>query len=156
MVPMAQMMLARAAGKQMARVIGYAAVPVVLGPVLAGVILQHASWRWLFLINLPTGLVAIVLAVLFLPNEREETKLRELDLAGLAVLSPGLVLFLYGSEHIGEHIGLLALLISIVLFVVFFRAAQRKGVRAVIDLNLFRGYGCLSRFDVLQAKGLLH
>src|ERR1700733_13959424 len=68
MAPMTQMMIARAAGKHMARVIGYAAVPVMLGPllgpVIAGAILQHASWRWLFLINLPVGALAIVLAIL--------------------------------------------------------------------------------------------
>ena len=102
MAPMAQMMMARVAGKHMARIIGYAAVPVmlgpILGPVIAGAILQHASWRWLFLVNLPVGVLAIVLAVLFLPNDREETRSRELDLAGFALLSPGLVLFLYGSS----------------------------------------------------------
>jgi len=142
MAPMAQMMMARAAGKHMARIIGYAAVPVmlgpILGPVIAGAILQHASWRWLFLVNLPVGVLAIVLAILFLPNDREETRPRELDLPGFALLSPGLVLFLYGSEHLGERIGLTALLISIVLLAFFFRMAIRKGDRALIDLQLFK------------------
>src|ERR1700683_4915928 len=119
MAPMAQMMMARAAGKHMARLMGYAAVPIlmgpILGPVIAGAILQHASWRWLFLVNLPVGVLAIVLAVLFLPNDRGETRSRELDLAGFVLLSPGLVLFLYGSDHLGERIGLTALLVSIVL-----------------------------------------
>src|ERR1700688_4127334 len=142
MAPMAQMMMARAAGKHMARIIGYAAVPVmlgpILGPVIAGAILQHASWRWLFLVNLPVGVLAIVLAVLFLPNDREETKSRELDLPGFALLSPGLVLFLYGSDHLGERIGLTTLLISIVLLATFFRTAIRKGDKALIDLQLFK------------------
>jgi EmrB/QacA subfamily drug resistance transporter len=142
LAPMAQMMVARAAGKHMARIIGYAAVPVmlgpILGPVIAGAILQHASWRWLFLVNLPVGVLAIVLAVLFLPNDREETRPRELDLPGFALLSPGLVLFLYGSDHLGERIGLTALLLSIVLLALFFRMAIRKGDRALIDLQLFK------------------
>ena len=84
MAPMTQMMIARAAGKHMARVIGYAAVPVMLGPllgpVIAGAILQYASWRWLFLVNLPVGAVAIILAIFLLPSDREETKHRDLDL----------------------------------------------------------------------------
>src|ERR1700735_454610 len=142
MAPMAQMMIARAAGKHMARIIGYAAVPVmlgpILGPVIAGAILQHASWRWLFLVNLPVGVLAIVLTVLFLPNDREETRSRELDLPGFALLSPGLVLFLYGSDHLGERIGLVALLISLVLLTLFFRMAIRKGDKALIDLQLFK------------------
>ena len=68
LAPMAQMVVARAAGKQMARVISVAALPVLLapllGPVVAGAILQFASWRWLFLVNLPVGVVALVLASL--------------------------------------------------------------------------------------------
>jgi EmrB/QacA subfamily drug resistance transporter len=142
MAPMTQMMMARAAGKHMARLMGYAAVPIligpILGPVIAGAILQHASWRWLFLVNVPVGVLAIVLAVLFLPDDREETRSRELDLPGFALLSPGLVLFLYGSDHLGERIGLTALLVSIVLLMLFFRMAIRKGDRALIDLELFK------------------
>src|ERR1700690_4500371 len=109
MAPLAQMMIVRAAGRHTARVFGYAAIPILLGPllgpVLAGAILQHASWRWLFLVNLPVGALAIVLAIFFLPNDREETKQRDLDMAGFALLSPGPVLFLYGWAHMGAHIG---------------------------------------------------
>ena len=143
LAPMTQMMIARAAGKHMARVIGYAAVPVmlgpILGPVIAGTILQFASWRWLFLVNLPVGAVAIMLAIFFLPNDREETKQRDLDLVGLALLSPGLVLFLYGSDHVGERIGQVTLALSVVLLAMFFKVAIRKGDRALIDLRLFKG-----------------
>ena len=64
---------------------------------------------------------------------------RELDVVGFVLLSPGLVLFLHGSDHIGERIGLLTLLLSIVLLATFFRMAIRKGDRALIDLQLFRG-----------------
>jgi MFS family permease len=107
--------------------------------VIAGAILQHASWRWLFLINLPVGALAVVLAAHFLPGDREETRPRDLDLAGLALLSPGLVLFLYGTDHLGERTGLVVLIVSIVLLATFFRAAARKGDGALIDLRLFRG-----------------
>src|SRR6202790_1802616 len=142
MAPMTKLMMARAAGKHMARLMGYAAVPIligpILGPVIAGAILQHASWRWLFLVNVPVGVLANVLAVLFLPNDREETTSRELDLPAFALLSPGLVLFLYGSDHLGERSGLTTLLISIVLLAAFFRMAIRKGDKALIDLQLFK------------------
>src|SRR6204780_515801 len=143
MAPMAQMMIARAAGKHMTRVMGYAAVPImlgpILGPVIAGAILQHASWRWLFLVNLPVGALAIILAIFFLPNDREETKQRNLDLVGFALLSPGLMLFLYGSDHMDERIGQVTLALSVVLLAMFFKVAIRKGDRALIDLRLFKG-----------------
>src|ERR1700723_2046637 len=143
LAPVGQMMIARAAGKHMTRIIGYAAVPVmlgpILGPVIAGAILQFASWRWLFLVNLPVGALAIILAIFFLPNDREETKRRDLDLVGFALLSPGLVLFLYGSDHMGERIGQITLALSVVLLATFFKVAVRKGHRALIDLQLFKG-----------------
>jgi len=143
LAPMAQMMMARHAGKHMVRVMGYAAVPIlfapILGPVIAGAILQYASWRWLFLINLPVGVLAVVLAVLILPKDHEELRPRDLDLVGLALLSPGLVLFLYGSDHLGNRTGLGALLVSIALLAAFFSTAAKKGDRALIDLRLFKG-----------------
>src|ERR1700727_1887348 len=142
MAPMAQMMLARVAGRHMARVLGYAAVPIllapILGPVIAGAILQHASWRWLFLVNLPVGALASVLAIFFLPHDREETQRRDLDLVGFALLSPGLVLFLYGSDHMGARIGQMTVVLSVILLAMFFKVAIRKGDRALIDLQLFK------------------
>jgi hypothetical protein len=50
----------------------------VLGPIIAGAILQCASWRWLFLVNLPLGAIALLLVVLFLPSDRHETTRRTL------------------------------------------------------------------------------
>jgi EmrB/QacA subfamily drug resistance transporter len=109
LAPMAQMMLARAAGKHLARVMGYAALPIllgpILGPVLAGTILQHASWRWLFLVNVPVCLAGIVLAALCLPDDSGERRVRAFDGFGFALLTPGLVLFLYGSDHLQETTG---------------------------------------------------
>ena len=142
LAPMAQMMVARVAGKQMARIAGYASMPVLLapllGPVVAGAILQYASWRWLFLVNVPVGVIAITLAVLFLPNDRDERRPRDLDLVGLALLSPALVLFLYSADHIGEPMGLALFLLSLVLIAAFVWTALRQGKKALIDLQLFR------------------
>lgn len=143
MAPLAQMMMARTAGKHMASVLGFAALPILiaplLGPVLAGTLLQFASWRWLFLLNLPVGALAFVLATLFLPPDRAEAKPRGLDLVGLALLSPGLVLFLYGSEHVRNRDGLAALAGSALLLIAFFEWARRKKGRAIVDLQLFTG-----------------
>ncbi|WP_414442132.1 DHA2 family efflux MFS transporter permease subunit [Burkholderia sp. 22PA0106] len=143
LAPMTQMMIARAAGKQMARVAGYMALPVllapVLGPVIAGVILQYTSWRWLFLVNLPVGVVALLLVVLFLPNDRNETTRRTLDWLGLALLSPGLVMFLYGSERLDDTAGRIILAGSVAMMVSFLWTARRKGDDALIDLRLFKG-----------------
>jgi EmrB/QacA subfamily drug resistance transporter len=142
LAPMTQMMMARAAGKRLASVLGIAAIPILiaplLGPVTAGAILQFASWRWLFLVNVPVGALALSLAILFLPNDRDETNPRDLDFTGLALLSPGLVLFLYGSDHIRDRDGLVILAASMLLFVAFFKWATKKGEKAIVDLRLFK------------------
>ena len=142
LAPMAQLMMARAAGKQMARVLSLAVLPVLLapllGPVIAGAILRFASWRWLFLVNLPVGVLALGLAMLFLPPDRGETRPRNLDLIGLALLSPGLVLFLYGTDHLGERAGTVALVGATIMLALFCRTAIGKGDAALIDLRLFR------------------
>ncbi len=111
----------------------------VLGPMIAGAILQYASWRWLFLVNLPIGMIALVLVILFLPNDRDETTRRSLDWFGLALLSPGLVLFLYGSERLHQTAGRVLLAGGIAMMAAFLWTARRKGDNALIDLRLFRG-----------------
>jgi EmrB/QacA subfamily drug resistance transporter len=143
MAPMAQLIIARTAGKHFMRVVGYVAVPVlpgpIVGPVIAGAILQHMSWRWLFLINLPIGIFAVALTVLFLPNGVGMPSVtREFDLTGFLLLSPGLVLFLYGSDHLRQHGGIAALLISVLLVAAFLRKAWREREHPLIDLQLFR------------------
>jgi MFS family permease len=143
MAPMTQLTLARVAGKHLVRVVGYAAVPVllgpILGPVIAGAILQHATWHWLFLINLPIGILAVVLASLFLPDDDDKKEAAKgLDLIGFLLLSPGLVLFLYGSDHLGEQTGVTTILLSIILLAAFVFKASKDRQRALIDLqNVF-------------------
>lgn len=142
MAPMAQMMIARAAGNQMARVAGIATVPILLapllGPIIAGAILQYASWRWLFLVNVPVGAVGAGLALAFLPDDRQERRDRELDVLGLALLSPALALFLYSTDHLTEPLGLSLLALSVLLLGIFLWNAHRKGDKALIDLRQFR------------------
>jgi EmrB/QacA subfamily drug resistance transporter len=141
LAPMAQLIMVRAAGQRMARVFGVAAMPILLapllGPVIAGALLRFLSWRWLFFVNLPFGILAIALAALFLPHDRDERRLRSLDLIGLGLLSPCLVLFLYGSERT-DPFGLSVLALSALLFVVFFWWARRQKDDAIIDLRLFK------------------
>lgn len=138
LAPMAQMMIARAAGRHVARVISIGAIPIligpILGPVVAGAVLQHASWRWIFLINLPIGVVATALAIWVLPRDAHETKRRPLDVTGLLLLSPGLVLFLDSLERTRA----IELAAALALLAAFVWHANRRGAGALVDVALFR------------------
>ena len=72
-LPTGQLMIAEAAGpKRMGRVMSVVAVPTmlapILGPTIGGVILQNASWRWIFFVNLPIGVLAVIASLRSLPN----------------------------------------------------------------------------------------
>jgi EmrB/QacA subfamily drug resistance transporter len=149
LAPMAQMMIARVAGRHMARVMGYTVVPIliapILGPVIAGAILKYASWPWLFYLNLPVGVLALALAAKLLPGDQASIQKRPFDFLGFILISPGLAGLLYGLEHasgqragLANPIGTISLVAGGVLLLAFTRHAVRKKEAALIDVWLFK------------------
>ena len=72
-LPIGQLMMADVAGpKRMGRVMSIVAVPAmlapILGPTIGGLILDNASWRWIFFVNVPIGVIAVIAAVRILPR----------------------------------------------------------------------------------------
>ncbi|MGH2875904.1 MAG: MDR family MFS transporter, partial [Solirubrobacteraceae bacterium] len=104
-LPVGQLMMAEAAGpKRMGRVMSVVAVPAmlapILGPMIGGLILQHLAWRWIFYVNVPIGVIAVIAAARILPSvARQPTE--ALDYRGLAMLATGLPLITYGLAEIG-------------------------------------------------------
>jgi EmrB/QacA subfamily drug resistance transporter len=141
LAPMTQLMLARIAGKHMARVMGYTAVPVlvapILGPVVAGAILKYAAWPWLFYVNLPVGILAVALAAFLLPRDEAAFQKRPFDFLGFVLISPGLACLLYGLEHVAHRDGILILLAGLICLGAFVWDAIRKKHAALIDLRVF-------------------
>jgi EmrB/QacA subfamily drug resistance transporter len=147
-LPVGQTILAQAAGPQrMGRVMSVIGVPMllgpVLGPVLGGAIIGAASWRWVFFVNVPVGVVALVAAQRLLPDARPRLGLR-LDLRGLALLSPGIALFLYGMTRVANAIDAPAIEASasgVILVALFICHSIARGEDALIDVALFRRRG---------------
>jgi EmrB/QacA subfamily drug resistance transporter len=104
-LPVAQLIMAEAAGpKRMGRVMSIIAVPAmlapILGPTLGGLIIQNASWRWIFYVNVPIGVFGFVTALRMLPRVPRE-KVDRLDVRGLLLMATGLPLFTYGLAEVG-------------------------------------------------------
>jgi EmrB/QacA subfamily drug resistance transporter len=105
-LPIGQSVLARAAGPQrMGRVMSVIGVPTVmgpiLGPVLGGLIVSNFSWRWIFYINVPIGIVTLVLSSKFLTAGKQERITTSFDGWGFALLSPGLAALVYSLSEVG-------------------------------------------------------
>ncbi|MDX6472396.1 MAG: hypothetical protein QOK22_1212 [Gaiellaceae bacterium] len=146
-LPLGQLMMATAAGpKRMGRVMSIVAIPAMLGPILGptlgGLILENASWRWIFYVNLPIGLVAFLLSLRMLPRvERAPT--HRLDVRGLLLMATGLPLFTYGVAEIGTTGSFTAIrvllpgLAGLALVGVFVLHALRVR-QPLLDLRLYR------------------
>jgi len=92
-------MTQKAGPQRMGRVMGVLGVPMlvapILGPILGGWLVDDVSWRWIFFINVPIGIVAIVLAMIVLERDKPQPAHR-LDWLGMALLSPGLTALIFG------------------------------------------------------------
>ena len=168
-LPIGQTILAQAAGPQrMGRVMSVIGVPMLLapvfGPLLGGAIIGAVSCRWIFFINLPVGLAAVVAALRLLPAESGSGArggLR-LDVRGLLLLSPGIAVFLYGMSEAGGHGGFgsprtsVAVLAGLALIGLFFWHAVTRGGQALIDVSLLRrrGFGAAAALNLLLMVAL--
>jgi EmrB/QacA subfamily drug resistance transporter len=114
----------------------------ILGPTIGGLILDNTTWRWIFYVNLPIGLIAVVAAVRVLPTvARQRTE--NLDFLGLALMATGLPLVTYGLAEIGVTGGftsvkvIVPVLLGLALVTVFVLHALRVP-RPLLNVRLYR------------------
>jgi EmrB/QacA subfamily drug resistance transporter len=106
MVPVGRLVLLRTVPKSdLVRAMSYVSVPALIGPVmgppLGGFIVTYASWRWIFFINIPIGILGIVLVNL-LVSDLKETGRRPFDFGGFALTGIGLATLAFGFENVGR------------------------------------------------------
>ena len=147
LMPLGMTIMTRAAGPaRMGRLMAILGVPMLLGPIggpiLGGWLIEHYSWHWIFLINLPLGVIAVVYAYFALPSDHTEPS-ESLDVLGVALMSPGLALFLFGISSIPEKGTMdtpkvyVNMAIGLVLMVTFVFHSFRPR-HPLLDLRLFR------------------
>jgi EmrB/QacA subfamily drug resistance transporter len=147
LMPAGMTILTRAAGPQrVGRVMSIIGVPMLLGPIvgpiLGGWLVDDVSWRWIFFINIPIGIAALVMSLKVLPKDQPQAHER-FDALGLALLSPGLALFIYGlaqsssSGGFGSSDVLIPGLAGVLLLAAFVWHGLRTS-HPLIDLRLFK------------------
>lgn len=166
--PLVLVILARAAGPSRAgRVMGMMGVVLslgpVLGPVLGGVVLESMGWRWMFYINLPIGIVAVLLALRVIPvgPPLKRGSAPRLDIVGALLMAPGLAAILLALTEAGERARfavpsvLIPLALGVALLVGYvIHALRARRTEPLIDIRLFSSRSFAASVTVQGLVGL--
>ncbi|EFC80549.1 DHA2 family efflux MFS transporter permease subunit [Parafrankia sp. EUN1f] len=162
--PIMMTVVAGAAGPaRIGRVMGLISIPITLGPVLGpivgGLLLENLSWQWMFLVNVPFAVAAIVLAVLVLPADPPRgDAAAPLDTLGVLLLCPGFAAIVFalsraGSDGFRGAPVLVGLLLGAALFAGYVAHALRTAATPLLDLRLFVSRGFTASVTIMFLVG---
>jgi EmrB/QacA subfamily drug resistance transporter len=121
---------------------GVSALSLAIGPMVGGILTERVGWNWIFFINIPVGVLAIVAARVFIDETRDTSREQRLDLPGLVTSALGLFALTYGLIETNSHswssarvLGLLAIAALSLGAFVLLESRQRL---PMLDLSLFR------------------
>src|SRR3954465_1864576 len=147
LLPIGQLMMADAAGpSRMGRVMSIVAVPAmlapILGPAIGGVIVVNTTWRWIFFVNVPIGIAAVIAAMRVLPKGTPQ-RTDPLDVRGLVLMALGLPLLIYGLAEVGTtgEFGTTKVLVPCITGLALIGAFAVHALRTrypLLDLRLYR------------------
>jgi EmrB/QacA subfamily drug resistance transporter len=122
--------------------VGVSAMALAIGPLVGGVITEKISWSWIFFINIPIGVLGVLVARFFIDETRDESHAQRLDLPGLLTSGVGLLALTYGlieSNNYGWGSARIlgCFVFALVAFSVFIALELRQSV-PMLDLSLFK------------------
>lgn len=147
MVPVGRLILLRSipSARMVAAMVWFTVPPTIgrmVGPLFGGAVVTFMSWRWIFLINIPFGLLGIYLAYRFIPDTHENNEYKPFDGLGFVLLAFGLTALLSALELTGKAIApnwvTAATTVLGVLALGFYVAHSRRKANPIIDLSILR------------------
>lgn len=135
---------------------GASALAVASGPIVGGLLVEHVSWESIFLLNLPLGLLAAVVTMRWVRESKDETHVGGFDLPGVALLSGGLFMLIWGvikaQEHGWSSAYVIGFGVAAVVVLVLFVLREARTSEPLLPLELFRNRS-LSAGVVLVVTG---
>ena len=127
-------------GKAIGTWSGFASLTGAAGPVIGGYLAQTASWRWVFLINVPLAILVLAIAILRVPESRDEQAAREIDWTGALLATVGLGALVYGLIRVQLADGRIdgtAFIVVGLMVLGFFVVAERRAKHPMMPLSMF-------------------
>ena len=139
-----------AEGKERDRALGvWAAITAggaALGLILGGVLTEYLSWRWVFFVNVPIAVLAVVGALKFVPESRDESA-RGFDVPGAVLVTGGLMSLVYGLVQVNEDgvstFAKSAYFVVAVVLLALFALVQQRAAYPLVPFRLFRNRSVL-------------
>jgi len=120
---------------------GVGALALAVGPLLGGVLSQHATWEWIFILNVPIGALTFVMGVRVITESRRDSGPRRLDVSGLGTSALALLALTYGLIE-GQSRGwtsplIVACFVVAVVLGAAFLWIERRNAQPMIAMSLF-------------------
>jgi EmrB/QacA subfamily drug resistance transporter len=165
MPTMTNMLFQLSEDRNMGRMASIASIPIMLapifGPVLGGIIVDSLGWRWIFYVNIPVTIVAYLLVLWGIPEDKVSDKKQQFDIFGIMLLSPAFALLIYGISKIASQGGLnnsvvlVPVILGVVLLIAFIAYALSTKNSPVLDLHLFKSRNFTISSILLFMSGII-
>lgn len=144
MTPVGKLALIKTFDKnELLKAMNFAIIPALIGPVLGplvgGYMVDYLSWHWIFLINIPIGLLGILLGLKFMPNYKSDDV--DFDLKGFLIFAAASLLLSVSLELFGDIQNITPVLLVFImgfLFLYYYYKHAKRGGNPIFPLNLFQ------------------
>ena len=148
-------------GKAMGFWGGVSGISLALGPSLGGLLVEAASWRWIFFINVPIGMILLPVAYRYVPESTEPGAVKQIDYPGVIVLTLSLLALTFALIE-GQNYGwtsplILSLFAGAVVGLVVFVLIERRQAQPLMQLSLFkdRNFSTTNGIGLILSFGMM-